>query len=190
MDAFIISSLPPPVVGRLLTAGLLCSPDITLVHRYYEPFRHPPAFGPFPGFTGYRTYLPPPIFPRDGEGFSSCLAHPCHRAAATTPPERTASLASLRPPVLPSPFGCGFGLRGFSLSGPPMRSLSLRPGDSLTTLKVALLMGFRLSVSLQPAIQATGLLTFAPAGLTPAECASLIWTHNRNTRYTRCFGYL
>ena len=29
------------------------------------------------------------------------------------------------------------------------------------------------------AIQTTGLLTLAPAGLSPAEHASLRWTHNR-----------
>lgn len=34
-----------------------------------------------------------------------------------------------------------------------MRSLALRPGDSLTALKTALPMGFRLSISLKPAIQ-------------------------------------
>jgi hypothetical protein len=40
-------------------------------------------------------------------------------------------------------------------------------------------MGFRVSVSLHPAIQATGRLTFAPAGLIPAEHTSLRWTHRR-----------
>jgi hypothetical protein len=35
--------------------------------------------------------------------------------------------------MLPSPLsGCGLGLRGFAFSGPPVRSLALRPGDSLT----------------------------------------------------------
>ena len=42
---------------------------------------------------------------------------------------------SFRPIMLPSPYGWGLGLRGFSLSGPPVRSLSLRPGDSLTSPK-------------------------------------------------------
>jgi hypothetical protein len=37
--------------------------------------------------------------------------------------------------MLPSPYGWGLGLRGSSLSGPPVRSLSLRPGDSLTSQK-------------------------------------------------------
>ena len=40
-------------------------------------------------------------------------------------------------------------------------------------------MGFRVSVSLHPAIQATGRLTFTPAGLIPAEHTSLRWTHKR-----------
>jgi len=40
-------------------------------------------------------------------------------------------------------------------------------------------MGFRISVSLYPAILTTWLLTFAMAGLTPAEHTSLRWTHNR-----------
>src|SRR5271165_6463384 len=37
----------------------------------------------------------------------------------------------------------------------------------------------RYLVSRHPAIQTTGLLTLAPAGLSPAEHASLRWTHNR-----------
>jgi len=40
-------------------------------------------------------------------------------------------------------------------------------------------MGFRISVSLYPAILTTWLLTFAMAGLSPAEYTSLRWTHNR-----------
>ena len=41
----------------------------------------------FPGVTGYTTYLAPPISRWDEDGFSSCLACPCHRAAPTTPPK-------------------------------------------------------------------------------------------------------
>src|SRR5207245_5783060 len=36
---------------------------------------------------------------------------------------------------------------------------------------------FRSSIALLPAIQATGRLVVAPGGLTPAERASLCWTH-------------
>src|SRR5713101_9984211 len=81
--------------------------------------------------------------------------------------------------MLPSPSGCGLGLRGFSFSGPPVRSLALRPGDSRSSLTMTLSMGFRSLVSLLPAIQATRLLALALAGLSPAERASLRWTHNR-----------
>ena len=48
----------------------------------------------------------PPISRRDEEGFSSCLAHPCHRAAATTPPEcSTASVSCDDPCCLRPLFG-------------------------------------------------------------------------------------
>ncbi len=53
------------------------------------------------------------------------------------PPRQNESVVSIsfRLIMLPSPYGCRLGLRGFSLSGPPVRSLSLRPGDSLTSPK-------------------------------------------------------
>ena len=86
---------------------------------------------------------------------------------------------SIRLPMLPSPSGCGLGLRAFALSGPPLRSLSLRPNDSQSPPRETLSIGFRILVSPHPAIQATGLLTLTPAGLSPAEHASLRWTHNR-----------
>ncbi len=57
-----------------------------------------------------------------------------------------------------------------------MGSFALRPSDLLTILKMASSIGYRSSVSFPPAIQATGLLTFAPVGLSPTEHASLRWT--------------
>ncbi len=65
-----------------------------------------------------------------------------------------------------------------------MRSLTLRPGHSLAIPKMAVSMGFRASVSLGPAIQATGPLALAPTGLTPAERVRLHWTHDRMKRLT------
>jgi transposase InsO family protein len=56
-------------------------------------------------------------------------------------------------------------------------SFSLRPGDSLTAPRAALSVGFIRFVSSTDATQATGLLTPAPAGLSPTEHASLRWTH-------------
>jgi hypothetical protein len=46
------------------------------------------------------------------------------------------------------------------------------------TLKVSLSIDFSVSVSLNTAIQATGLLAFTLAGLSPAEHTSLRWTYN------------
>jgi hypothetical protein len=108
----------------------LRSTDVTPLHRYYQPLRHPLAFDPLPGVAGYKVYLAPDISAWGEEGFSSCLACPCRRAVATTPPESPAATASMRQTLLPSPYGCRLGLRGFAFSGPPMRSLPLRPGDS------------------------------------------------------------
>lgn len=69
------------------TVGCLCSTGVTPLHCYYAPIRHPLAFNPLPGVAGYKIYLAPRISPRDEEGFSSCLACPCHRAVAITPLE-------------------------------------------------------------------------------------------------------
>jgi hypothetical protein len=153
---FIISPLPPFNGRGMSSAGPLRSTGITPLHRYCQPLRHPLAFGRLPGVAGYTAYLAPPLSRRGEEGFSSCSTCPCHRAVAPTPPERPAASAVLRRSVLPSPSGCGLGLRGFALSGPPPRSLALRPGDSPATPRLTVSMGFRHSVSLLPAIQATG----------------------------------
>src|SRR5262245_24360099 len=84
----------------------------------------------------------------------------------------------------PSPSHHGLGLRNFALSRLPVRSLTLRPGNSLAILTMVVSMGFRASVSLRPAIQATRLLALAPTGLTPAEHVCLRWTHDGIKRLT------
>ena len=71
------------------------------------------------------------------------------------------------------------------LSRPPVGSLALRPGDSLTIPKMALSIGFISFVSSTDAIQATGLLTPTPVGLTPTEHASLSWTHSLPKTHAR-----
>ena len=45
--------------------------------------------------------------------------------------------------------------------------------------------GFRSSLSLLSAIQATGLLTSTPTGLSPAKHASLCWTHPELQKYLK-----
>src|SRR5258708_34910433 len=87
--------------------------------------------------------------------------------------------------MLPSPSGKELGLWGFDLSRLVLRSLSLRPDDLLTILKMALSIGFRDSVSLLSAIQATRLLTFASVGLSPTGHSSLSWTRSRTAGFPR-----
>ena len=112
---------------------------------------------------------------RDEEGLSSCLVYPCHRAVALTPPEWSGASVSLRRPMQPSPYGSGLGfLWGFRFSRPNPRSLSLRPDDLLTILKMALSIGIRNSISLLSAIQATRPLTITLVGLSPTEHTSFI----------------
>ena len=132
MDAFIISSLPLRVDEEMPSAGSLCSTSVTQLHRYYGPIRHPHASAPLPGVVGYRNGLPPGISPRGVEGFSSCFTCPCHRATVEHPagvdwrlgqitPAHAAfaETRKARPPDL-VPFEA------------TLRSLALRPGDSLT----------------------------------------------------------
>ncbi len=168
----IVNSRVPLLPRHYPSSSLSTDPSATL-----SPSTH------FPVVPGYRAYLPPEISSWGEEGFSSCLAYPCHRAVATTPPESIAVSIRFRLSILPSPYGCRLGLRVPSLSGPPMRSLSLRPGDSLTIPSMALSMSFRHLIFLLPAIQATGLLILSLTGLTPVEYASLCWTHNRTCSF-------
>src|ERR1700730_6015680 len=80
--------------------------------------------------------LPAPRF-HDGRRRASPVAQ---RVLATVPPlpprrSRVSVSASLRPSMLSSPWGEGFGLRNFHFSGLPVRSLTLRPGDSQSSFR-------------------------------------------------------
>ena len=153
------------------------STDITPLQRYRGPIRHPLAVRPLPRITGYSLDMAPPLSRWGEEGFSSRSTCPRHRAVALTPPERPAASARCDGPCCLRLSTVRLGLRGLSISGPPVRSLSLRPGDSLTLLPRAWSVGFRVSVSLHPATRVTGALALTPAGLTPAEHVSFLWTH-------------
>ena len=159
----------------LQTAGPLRSPGITPVHHYSGPSRHPLAFHRFPGVSGYKVSLLRRFLERDEEGFSSCLAYPCHRAAPTTPPKLLAALVScddpccLRPRNEGSTFGFSFrGPNGFTCVA--ARGLAHHPRDGF----VDRLQKLSFLPSCYPSY---GLLTFAPMGLSPTEYASLRWTH-------------
>src|SRR5262249_10469759 len=84
----------------------------------------------------------------------------------------------------PSPSGKELGfLWGFDFSRPHLRSLSLRPDDLLTILKMALSIGIRNSISLLSAIQATRPLTITLVGLSPTEHTSFSWTRFRKVGF-------
>ena len=162
----------------------LRSTGVTPLRRYYQPLRHPLVFGQLPGVAGYMAYLAPPLSRRDEEGFSSGSTCPGYRAVAPTPPEGPAASAALRQFLLPSPSGWGLGLRVFALSGPPLRSLALRPGDSPAIPRMTVSMGFR-TFGFPPACHpGYGASALTPAGLTPAEHISLFWTHNRTGTFS------
>ena len=159
------------------------STGVTRLPRYYQPLRHPLACQPIPGAAGYTAYFAPPISQRGEEGFSSCLARPRHRAVAITPPECRSASASLRYAMLPSSTGNGLGLQTFQLSGLPVRSLALRPGDSSTTPYGGRVNGLQIIGFSPPCHPNYGALALTPAGLSPAERASLCWTHCRTSGF-------
>src|SRR3990172_12515483 len=104
--------------GKCGTAGPLRSAGITPPPRYCGPVRHPLVVGGFPGGPPViRPTQLPALSGRDETGFSSGSIHPGHRAVATTPPERVVGSASVRQPVLPSPYVGGLGLRGDTFRG-------------------------------------------------------------------------
>src|SRR3954471_18577706 len=185
MGGFIISPLPPVSVKESQNSR---APSLRGRYPASTLLRAPPPPSRLrPTSRGRRLYgLPvPPLSRRGEEGFSSCSICPCRRAVAPTPPERPAASAVLRRSVLPSPSGCGLGLRGYSISGPPLRSLALRPGDSPATPRMTVSMGFR-TFGFPPACHPSyGASALTPAGLTPAEHISLTWTHNRACGFHR-----
>jgi hypothetical protein len=78
--------------------------------------------------------------------------------------ETSRQSVGLRCSMLPSPNRCELGFWGLVVSRPCLHSLSLRPDDSLAILQMALSTGFRNSVSLLPAVQATRTPTLTLVG--------------------------
>jgi len=83
----------------------------------------------------------------------------------------------LRPPEVGSALGSRPFEATFTFTVITARQLVVSPRETLS-------IGFRILISLHPASQTTGRLTFAPAGLPPAEHTSLNWTHSRTARFT------
>ena len=93
--------------------GLFAPRELPRFTATTDPSATLSPFHRFPGVSGYPVSFFPLISQRDEEGFSSCLAHPCHRAVAVTPPEWLAASVSLRRSMLPSPHEGRLGLWGF-----------------------------------------------------------------------------
>jgi hypothetical protein len=163
---------------HLSVGGTLTLLNNALLSAHYGPFRRPLLFGRLPGFAGYTDYLLRRF--HDGRRRASPVAQ---RVLATVPPlpprrSRVSVFASLRPSMLSSPWGEGFGLRDFHFSGLPVRSLTLRPGDSQSSFRrlCRWASGHWFPSSLPSKLQ--GCWLFALVGLPPTERASLRWTHH------------
>ena len=118
-------------------------------------------------------FAAPPISRRDEGGFSSCLAHPCHRAAANTPPEcLTASVSwwlsdvafALSVRARPLEFSVFEATYAFTCVA--ARSLAHHPKDGF----VDRLHSLRFLRKCDPSYR---VLTLALVGLPPTEYASL-----------------
>ncbi len=110
-----------------------------------------------------------------------CRFHPAevempHRSDFGTP-------CCLRPTEAGSALGSTPFEATFTFTVITARQLVVSPRETLS-------IGFRILISLHPAIQTTGRLTFAPAGLPPAEHTSLDWTHFRTAGFPSTTGRL
>src|SRR5215475_10999177 len=123
--------------------------------------------------------LPSPRTPTRRSRRSNHSMCPCHRAVASTPPRWDAASVRFRHPMLPSPSDDGLGprilhFRGYicvyCCYGPVSRNLP--KGDLVDGLSGP----WEIWTPRNPAIRTTGLLTFALAGLSPAEHTSLHWS--------------
>ena len=177
MLSFVFASRFVRVVS---SAGRLRSTGITPSHRYFAPIRHPLAFDPLPGVAGYRVYLPPILSCRGETGFSSCLTYPLCTCCRYHPAKVFDRIGQIS--IKPAAFAHGPRAQPsrFRVFGATYAFTFVTACTLTISLSETLSIGFRILVSRHPAIQVTGLLTFTPAGLSPAEYASLSRTHGSN----------
>jgi hypothetical protein len=143
-----------PFVGVLASSRASSLRGHYPLHCYYWPLRHPLVFHRFPGDASYTVSCSADFSPgRVGllqllyVSLSSCCRYRPARVSRRISQFASVHTAfALRPRA--RPLGPGF-------SGSPVRSLSLRPNDSLTIPMMALLIDFIRFVSSTNAIQAT-----------------------------------
>ena len=187
IGAFIISPLPPLLPkshyrqrGRFPPPALPGFPGTTNPSATLSPVSR------LPGAPGYTAYLCSADFSPGRGGLLQLLSassSPCRRYHPARVSQRFSQSALrhaafvLRKRTRPPDLMCSRGyLCVHSRYGPVTR----RP-----PFTVAVSMGFRSSVSLLPAIQATGLWLLPRRVCSPAERASLCWTHSRRLRVSR-----
>src|SRR5437879_11784854 len=90
--------------------------------------------------------------------------------------------------MLPSLYGRELGLRGSAFRGHICIHFRCGPMTCSPSLKMALSIGFRDSISLLSTIQATRSLTLPLVGLSPTEHTSFSWTHFRKAGFPR-YGF-
>ena len=150
---------------------------VTPLPRYSGPVRHPPAFGRLPGLAVYTTYLAPADFSAGTRGLHQPLSvslSPCCRFHPAEVRCRIGQISASTFCLRPMDGGSALGSAHFEATyrvychyGPVTRNLPM--GDLVDGLQD--LGGF--GRPRHPAIRTTGLLTFALAGLAPAEHTSL-----------------
>ena len=178
MGVFIIAPLPPLWMELLLHNSRASSlhgryPASTLLLAPPPPSRRP--------LTSRCCRLYRFLFRRflDGTRRASPVAQCILVIVLSLPPRQ--SVTPLQPvcdvPCCLRPTGVGSASE-VRVSGSPVRSLSLRPDDSLAIPKMALSIDFRSSVSFPPGYPSYRTLTFVLVGLTPTGYTYLSWTYS------------
>ena len=184
MGVFIIAPLPPLWMELLLHNSRASSlhgryPASTLLLAPPPPSRRP--------LTSRCCRLYRFLFRRflDGTRRASPVAQCILVIVLSLPPRQ--SVTPLQPvcdvPCCLRPTGVGSASE-VRVSGSPVRSLSLRPDDSLAIPKMALSIDFRSSVSFPPAYPSYRTLTFVLVGLTPTGFTYLSWTYSGSSPFS------
>jgi hypothetical protein len=128
--------------------------------------------------AGYTTYLARVISPPGRESFTIYWCVLVTVLSPSTPLRWVAASVRFRHPMLPSPYGCGLGPRISSFLRPRPVTRNPPKGDLVDRLQDRGDFGH----PSHPAIRTTGLLTFALAGLSPAEHNSLYWSQQPDVK--------
>src|SRR5712692_6800294 len=112
MGVFVISPLPSLLLEPAQQQGRFAPRTLLRFIATTDPAVTLSPFHRLPVVAVIRLLFAPPISRRGEEGFSSCSAHPCHRAVATTPPEWSVASVRFRQSILPSPHQGELDLRG------------------------------------------------------------------------------